>query len=78
MPDTCPGLLGKAYRYLATHTAHWPEDHLRTVLRQPAMQQAARVVDAAALANDYKATATACRAYWQAVLAQSPATDILT
>lgn len=72
MPDTCPALLAKAYRYLATHTAAWPEDHLRAVLRQPAMQQAARAIDAAALANDYKATANACRAYWQSLLAQAP------
>ena len=72
MPDTCPALLAKAYRYLAAHTAHWPENHLREVLRQPAIQQAARAIDAAAVANDSKATATACRAYWHAVLAQAP------
>ena len=71
MPDTCPDLLAKAYNYLATHTAHWPENHLREVLRQPAIQQAARAIDAGASANDYKATATACRAYWQAVLAET-------
>ena len=64
MPDTCPDLLAKAYRYLATHTADWPDAHLRTVLRQPPIQQAARAIDAAALANDPTATATACRAYW--------------
>ena len=72
MPDTCPDLLSKAYRYLATHTAAWPDAHLRAVVRQPALREATRAIDAAVLANDYKATANACRAYWGAVLVQAP------
>lgn len=72
MPDTPATLLTKAYRYLATHTAGWSEDHLRVVLRQPPIQQAARAIDAAAVAHDYQATAQACRQYWKAVLAQPP------
>lgn len=70
--NTPAALLTKAYRYLATHTAAWPEDHLRAVLHQPPVQQAARAIDAAANAHDYQATAQACRQYWQAILAQPP------
>lgn len=72
MPDTPATLLTKAYRYLGTHTAGWPDDHLRAVLRQPPIQQAARAIDAAASAGDSTATAQACRQYWQQVLAQTP------
>lgn len=78
MPDTCADLLGKAYHYLATRTAAWPTDYLRAVIQAPEQQRLVRAIDAAVLANDYKATANACRQYWQAVLAQPPATDILT
>lgn len=65
-------LLTQALAYLTTHTAAWPREHLRSVVRQPATRAAALAVDTAVLAKDVDATKSACRQWWHAVLSQAP------
>ena len=73
MPEhSCTTLLTQALTYLTTHTAAWPSEHLRAVVRQPATRAAALAVDAAVLAEDVDATKSACRSWWHAVLSQAP------
>ena len=72
MPDPCADLLAKAYRYLATHTAAWPAAHLQAVLTTPDARADVQAIETAALAGDARACASACRAYWQKLLAQAP------
>ena len=75
MPSPCTPLLTQALTYLTTHTAAWPSEHLRAVVRQPATRAAALAVDTAVLADDVDATKSACRAWWQAVLSQAPSEE---
>ena len=68
MPDTCPDLITKATGYLTRQTAAWPTERLQRAVRSSACHDAARRIDAAALAGDVQACVSACRSWWKTIL----------
>ena len=69
MDETCQTILEKMTLHLTTKTASWTDAHLRTAIRDPATHALAQAIDAACLAQDFRATVQACRHYTKHLLA---------
>lgn len=78
MPDTCRDLMAKAHTYVSKKVVDWPDDLIRTALTDPQVKQWEDRMNHAALANDFQACAAACRGWWKAILAHTPAVTELS
>lgn len=72
MSETCQELINKTFAYICSKTQMWRDDAFGAAIRSDAAHRLSQAIDSAALANDYTATAHACRAYWKHILWHMP------